>query len=58
MQGWAPEKQREFLQTMPGSIASEVTVQLLLQSSHQWTYTLPSPIAGGATVKYASVDSI
>ncbi|BDA42925.1 hypothetical protein COCOBI_03-8180 [Coccomyxa sp. Obi] len=46
IQGWAPEKQREFLQAMPGSIASEVTVQLLLRSSHQWTFTPPSPIAG------------
>ncbi|CAL8467436.1 g6974 [Coccomyxa elongata] len=49
IQGWASEKQREFLQTMPGSIASEVTVQLLLQTSHQWTYTPPAPIAGTAS---------
>ena len=45
-QGWAPERQREFLHALPASIATEATVQLLLQSSHKWTYSSPIPVAG------------
>lgn len=46
VQGWVPEKQREFLHDLPGSIATDATLQLLLQSSHKWIYTPPSPAAG------------
>ncbi len=42
MQGWQPEKQREFLHTLPASIATEATVQLLVQSAHKWVFVLPT----------------
>ncbi|EIE24443.1 hypothetical protein COCSUDRAFT_61868 [Coccomyxa subellipsoidea C-169] len=48
IQGWVTERQREFLQALPASTATEATVQLLLQSSHKWTYSPPVPAAVGA----------
>lgn len=41
MQSWSPFKQKELLQAVPGSTAAEVTLQLLLQSSHKWVYKAP-----------------
>ena len=41
LQSWSPAKQAELLQSMPGSTAAEVTLQLLLQSSHKWVYKGP-----------------
>ena len=37
-QSWTPAKQKDLLQSMPASIAAEVTLQLLIQSSHKWWY--------------------
>ncbi|KAK9909574.1 hypothetical protein WJX75_004333 [Coccomyxa subellipsoidea] len=56
IQGWAPERQREFLHALPASIATEATVQLLLQSSHKWTYSSPIPVAGEGLSGEQEVD--
>lgn len=45
VQGWQPEKQREFLHGLPASVATEPTLQLLVQSAHKWVYTPPPPAA-------------